>query len=420
MFSFFRNKFLFITDYDVNIGNFSEKLLHALYKAKRENKQVVFVRKRLFFKFLFDKLRYKQLTGLYRLESKYIYKNKFLDMTLGILFGFIFSSQVAYKSILYILRINRPFSYDYLGVGCKDLMNTENEKVFNKNPSKNIDWSTLFEEKLDIDLSKKDIDLSKQNLLSLGVKDDDWFVCLHIRTTYFGNESEKATFRNSTPENYIKAIKYINDLGGKVIRLGDPIDMSIKNICIDYPNSIYKSELMDLFLIKNCRFYIGTNSGILDTAFLFGTPVLGVNYSDFGLAKAYKSYDKILFIKVKNKSIGQILTLEKVFSNKMYINTNINDIYLNSFFEKYQLVENSEEDIFIAVEEMIENLVNPKQKDDLDIKFDELVYNTISRWIDEEKDFFSKNWTQTELAYRYSNRTKANGRTCKFQLIRGY
>ena len=34
---------------------------------------------------------------------------------------------------------------------------------------------------------------------------------------------------------------------------------------------------MDLFLIKNCSFYIGTQSGPMDTAYLFNKPVLMTN-----------------------------------------------------------------------------------------------------------------------------------------------
>ena len=34
---------------------------------------------------------------------------------------------------------------------------------------------------------------------------------------------------------------------------------------------------MDLYLIKNCSFYIGTQSGPMDTAYLFNKPVLMTN-----------------------------------------------------------------------------------------------------------------------------------------------
>ena len=119
-------------------------------------------------------------------------------------------------------------------------------------------------------------------------------------------------------------IKYINSIGGKVIRLGDPVDMSINDICIDYPNSKYKSELMDLYLIKNCKLYIGTNSGILDCAFLLGTPVLGVNFSDFCLTKGLKAIDKILESRENLDSFSD--NLEDLDMHFLYQNDNL-DIF---------------------------------------------------------------------------------------------
>jgi len=45
MFNFFRNKIIFISDYDANIGNLSEKLFYILHKAKREDKKIIFIKK---------------------------------------------------------------------------------------------------------------------------------------------------------------------------------------------------------------------------------------------------------------------------------------------------------------------------------------------------------------------------------------
>ena len=90
-------------------------------------------------------------------------------------------------------------------------------------------------------------------------------------------------YRNSNINNYIESIIYLikNYL---VIRIRDKpinkIKFKNKNF-LDYPNSKIKSSQMDLYLIKNCSFYIGTQSGPMDTAYLFNKPVLMTNMRNF-------------------------------------------------------------------------------------------------------------------------------------------
>ncbi|WP_041960420.1 TIGR04372 family glycosyltransferase [Sulfurospirillum arsenophilum] len=412
MFDFFKNKIVFIPDYDRNIGNLSEKLFYALQKAKRENKQLLFVRKRLFFKFLFKKIKYKQLNGIFALQSPLIYHNTFLDILFGYIYGARYSFHIVWNAVLFVLKLKRPFTYELMGIGCSNLINTTNETIFQKEIANNIDWAAVYNDRLEIDLDKKDVEICKEALANLGVTMNEWYVCLHIRTSHYHKDPD-SFFRNSSPENYLTAINYISLLGGKVIRLGDPVDMSINQYCIDYPNSKYKSELMDLYLIKNCKFYMGTNSGILDTAFLFGTPVLGVNYSDFCLTKLFKDCDKVLYKHMIDKKTGKELTIENIFQKPMYINPNINEFYINKFHEDYEVHENTPEEILLATKEMLSDLECPKQKNELDKVYDEIVLHAICRWIKEENGYFLDN---IEEPYRLYQRTYCSGKVCNFYL----
>ncbi len=46
---------------------------------------------------------------------------------------------------------------------------------------------------------------------------------------------------------------------------------------VDYSRSTFKSELMDLYLIRNARFFIGTTSGLTNVAISFGISCALVN-----------------------------------------------------------------------------------------------------------------------------------------------
>lgn len=417
MFNLFKSKIIFISDYDANIGNLSEKLFYVLHKAKRENKKIIFIKKKLFFGFLFKKLHYKQLSGLYRLQSKYIDKPSFLSFILSTTYGLAFSMHVAYRAFLYVTKIRRPFSYKLFGIGISNLINVFDKKEFDLASVEKIDWSSLYQEDLDFSLSDKDNEYCSNNMAKMGITKDDWYVCLHIRTSFYHGDTELTEFRNSLPENYRQAINYINDLGGKVVRLGDPVPMSINELCIDYPNSEFKSELMDLYLIKNCKFYIGTNSGILDTALLLGKPILAVNYANFCLSKLFKSHDKILYKSVSVKNSPTKLSLKEVFNQPFYVSPDINEFYMHKFHENYSIHENTPEEIFLAVQEMIEDLKDPKNISDNDKEYNRLLRNAISKWINEEKEYIDQN---IEQAYRYYQRTYGHGRVCRFYLDREF
>lgn len=194
----------------------------------------------------------------------------------------------------------------------------------------------------------------KPEMGALGLGPDDWFVCLHVRTSVFHDDS--ADYRNACFDNYRQAIEYIVKLGGKVVRMGDPglgIIRYPQAGLIDYPNMIQKSELMDLYLIKHCRFYIGTLSGILDTAYLFQTPTLCVNSLHFDLRSA-NPCDRVLYKKVARKGSNQILSFGEAMAEYQSI--------LDSDWSlRYELIENSGEEILAATREFIESLLSHRQ-----------------------------------------------------------
>ena len=131
-------------------------------------------------------------------------------------------------------------------------------------------------------LSKADYQCGWQCLKKLGVPDGTWFVCLHVResgwTDSKGSRSEE--FRNSDINTYIPAIKAITDAGGWVFRMGDTSTTPLPKLdrVLDYAHSDVKSDWMDIFLCAQCRFMIGTASGLYTVSVAFGKPVVLTNF----------------------------------------------------------------------------------------------------------------------------------------------
>jgi putative glycosyltransferase (TIGR04372 family) len=111
--------------------------------------------------------------------------------------------------------------------------------------------------------------------------DGQWFVCLHMREpTFYGEDHGSGqTHRNADIDSYLAAIEYIISRGGFVVRLGSPGAPPLPDMpgLIDYARSKFKSPVMDLHLLFNCKFFIGTTSGLGNIANSFGVPMALVN-----------------------------------------------------------------------------------------------------------------------------------------------
>jgi len=191
-----------------------------------------------------------------------------------------------------------------------------------------------------------------QNLLkSLGLKDGQWFVCMHARDPYYSKFDEKIqSYRNSSINNLSLSVQEIKSRGGIAIRVGTSSrEIPIIDGLIDYPNGIYKSDRADLYLLAKARFIVGNTSGIALLGSVFGTPcalanmipmsVMGIGINDITIPKLLMENKRVLsFNEVMNSDIA----------NYRYT-SNYNDNLIIP-------IENDEEDIFQLTLEMLEKL----------------------------------------------------------------
>jgi putative glycosyltransferase (TIGR04372 family) len=114
-----------------------------------------------------------------------------------------------------------------------------------------------------------------------GMKPDDWYVCLHTRDAahYFEFAGTGQTHRNAPIETSLDAIRFITAQGGWVIKLGGPNSPRLPPLehTVDYALSGFRTDLLDLHLIRHARAFIGTTSGLTNVAISFGIPSAIVN-----------------------------------------------------------------------------------------------------------------------------------------------
>jgi putative glycosyltransferase (TIGR04372 family) len=215
----------------------------------------------------------------------------------------------------------------------------------------------------------------------MGIPLEDWFVCLHVRETKNLKDSDN---RDATIQNHFGGIKAITEKGGWVVRIGDSSMTPLPPMerVIDYPHTPYKSELMDMYLISQCRFFFGTNSGPSDVAMLFGKPMLLVNTHEWSANFPLRKGDLVLLKHTYSRSRDRFLSVSEILDEPF------NCQIFGGRSEEYVKVENTQEEIRDVVEEFL-NKPPDFVFSDLQKEFNQGRSKQIHRWLDEGEPFWN-------------------------------
>ena len=366
------------------IGAASEHIATNAAHSKRLGKKILIFKTRYFQKFLRYHICNNALFDSLILNNQNNKKNFFyfiIDYLIQIEFVLRRGSAIFFKKFFKI-DLGESFRFSFLGL--INWQTFKKETSYNQITSLSIKNSTA-------DLEHKKKEECYKLLRSSGIKDKK-FVCLHVRDNKYRNDIGRREYRNSDINNYIELIKLLISKGYYVFRMGDQptprVNFSNRQF-IDYPYLNIKSELMDLFLIKECEFFVGTLSGIMDTAYLFNKPLLLTNMYDLFPSFPRKKNDRGIFKKIIDKKTGEIINI-KDFA-KFNISYHHSEIDIRDIIFK----ENSEEELYNAMEEYLDfinkknHLDNTQIKfDDIQIKFNEFLHKRLEEIYNE---FFVKN-----------------------------
>lgn len=130
------------------------------------------------------------------------------------------------------------------------------------------------------------------NLLErAGIPHGSWFVAVHVRENGFKAEEHDRCIRNADITTYLPALQRITAQGGWVVRCGHPTMRPLPKMdrVLDYAFSPIRCDWMDIFLASQCRFLIGTQSGLSHVGDVFGTPTLYTNWVSWGFPPWYNT-----------------------------------------------------------------------------------------------------------------------------------
>jgi putative glycosyltransferase (TIGR04372 family) len=152
----------------------------------------------------------------------------------------------------------------------------------------NQDYTKFNSGRATLTFTEEEEALGRANLRAMGIGENDWFVCLHIRDSAYLNAWrpqysdlwKTRDFRNCSIENYFDAMDYVTRMGGYVVRMGSVVEAPLANLenpkIIDYA-TLHRDDFMDIYLPARCRLFIGSDSGLYSVATAFDVPLALAN-----------------------------------------------------------------------------------------------------------------------------------------------
>lgn len=342
----------FLTPHPYAVGNRAEEIFYALLLAKREGSKVS----------LHEHLDFPLLHGyrltnseLMHLDSPYLCKSsRIRSYSTGLLLSAIYLPLRIFSRGLFRVTKKRLYeSFNFPCIGVDRLWVNEphqHKHIFSWAVVESMKWANQIKDYKPPSINTNLSDQCWSCLKRWGICETDWFVCWHVRDSGFRKDKGRREHRNSDIDSSISAIKEVTRLGGWVIRLGDSSMAPLPKMdnVIDYPFLPEKSDLMDLFLISQCRLYVGTTSGPMEIAILFARQMLILNMYDLVGGTLIRERDRGVPKHVYCKSQGRFLGLKEVISLMPDILPTSCDVADN-----YEMVENTPEEIKSAVIESL-------------------------------------------------------------------
>jgi len=232
-----------------------------------------------------------------------------------------------------------------------------------------IELSQTQSQKCEKILYENNININENKFICLFVRDDAYLDSFN--TSRHKKNWRYLSHHNVEIDKFILTAKKLAERKIYVFRMGAKVEKKFNvdnQLVIDYANSNFRSELMDIYLASKCIFYISTGTGANGMAMLFRKPMVDLNanlhhlYTNFKdavlLSKKYFHKKEKRFLKLK-----EILNLD---IEKFSIRQNLEN-------EGIEMIDYTSNEICDAVIEILERLsgkwIDNKEIVELQTKF---------------------------------------------------
>lgn len=318
-----------------SFGNAGEEIFFGLLRAQRENKRVLFVYPRA----ILAPLLTVTNRELFHLRHDRAVSN---DTAPAALAGTLLTLLYVWTAALQRLHLSRsdgPFD-----IGRDRLWKPRDANAISCDALEALAWRRLYNQYAPPVLAPERIRRAETIRARLGIPADRWFVCMHVRGAMPPN------LRDSSIENYFGAIEAITSRGGWVVRLGDARVTPLPSMprVVDYAHSPLKCDLMDMYLMSRCRFFLGTEAGPTAVAMLFNRPMVLVNLTEWSHFAPMGPSDLAIIKHIYSRPHGRLLGLREIFDAPFTVQA------FNRFgTPDFEFVENTADEIREVVDEFL-------------------------------------------------------------------
>lgn len=202
---------------------------------------------------------------------------------------------------------------------------------------------------------------------ALGIDPGRPIVTLHARESGYKVSlglPERVTdvMRNATIARYRPAVRWLLAEGFQVVRVGDatcsPLDV---DGAIDLARSPARTETLELWCVKQSRFFLVSDSGPYMAAILLNTPTLAVNVTALLGGDPLRSGDRYILKHVTESATSRPLTLGELLAPEYLINFRVPGRYTHH--------ENTADEILAAVQDMVRSQAGTVTPTDAQLEF---------------------------------------------------
>ena len=206
----------------------------------------------------------------------------------------------------------------------------------------------------------------KNILKKMGIAKNSKFVCFTIRDSAYLTNNFKDfdfsyhNFRDCNIENFLLAAETLADRGYYVLRMGKVVSSKLNSNnlkIIDYANSQFRSDFMDIYLGAKCKFILTTQTGYDAIPYVFRKPAAAISIP-IGLIRSFK-YDNLSITKHHfNKRTNKYLSMREIFDYNLGFSHRADEFKKKNI----KIIENSNTEVNDLVIDMLNELEKPRDK----------------------------------------------------------
>jgi putative glycosyltransferase (TIGR04372 family) len=186
----------------------------------------------------------------------------------------------------------------------------------------------------------------------LNIPKKNEYIVLHLRSRFYEkNNKKEELFRSSNIIDFKETINYLNSLGYYVLFMGGEKKDYVnkikfnKSMFINYSQSSVRSDKNDVIIIKNCKFFIGSNSGPHWIASSLYKKICLINVP---FNRGFPYYIGCSYLPVKYIKNDKLINIENILRDYSYFN-------FDSHFKNngIRLQNNSSKEILLTIKEFL-------------------------------------------------------------------